>query len=29
MLAIKYREKNEIGEMSGGPMFTMKNGFKK
>jgi AGCS family alanine or glycine:cation symporter len=28
MLAIKYREKNEIGEMSGGPMFTMKNGFK-
>ena len=28
MLAVKYREKNEIGEMNGGPMFTMKNGFK-
>ena len=24
MLAIKYREKNEKGEMSGGPMYTMK-----
>ncbi|MCR4744358.1 MAG: sodium:alanine symporter family protein [Lachnospiraceae bacterium] len=28
MLAVKYREKNEIGEMNGGPMFTMRNGFK-
>ncbi len=28
MLAIKYREVNERGEMSGGPMYTMKNGFK-
>jgi AGCS family alanine or glycine:cation symporter len=28
MLAIKYREVNEKGEMSGGPMYTMKNGFK-
>lgn len=28
MLAIKYREVNEIGEMSGGPMYTMKKGFK-
>lgn len=28
MLAIKYRQTNEKGEMSGGPMFTMKNGFK-
>ena len=28
MLAVKYREKNDIGEMKGGPMFTMKNGFK-
>ena len=28
MLAVKYREKNEIGEMTGGPMFTMKKGFK-
>ena len=27
MLAIKYREKNEDGEMAGGPMYTMKNGF--
>lgn len=25
MLAIKYREVNEKGEMSGGPMYTMKN----
>lgn len=28
MLAIKYREVNENGEMSGGPMYTMKRGFK-
>ena len=28
MLAIKYREVNECGEMSGGPMYTMKKGFK-
>lgn len=28
MLAIKYREVNEMGEMSGGPMYTMKNAFK-
>ena len=28
MLAIKYREVNERGEMSGGPMYTMKKGFK-
>ncbi len=28
MLAIKYREVNDKGEMSGGPMYTMKNGFK-
>jgi AGCS family alanine or glycine:cation symporter len=28
MLAIKYREVNENGEMSGGPMYTMKNAFK-
>lgn len=28
MLAIKYREVNENGEMSGGPMYTMKKGFK-
>ena len=27
-LAIKYREVNEQGEMSGGPMYTMKHGFK-
>lgn len=27
MLAIKYREVNEKGEMSGGPMYTMKNAF--
>lgn len=26
MLAIKYREVNEKGEMSGGPMYTMKKG---
>ena len=28
MLAIKYREVNENGEMSGGPMYTMKKAFK-
>ena len=28
MLAVKYRETNDRGEMMGGPMFTMKNGFK-
>ena len=28
MLAIKYREVNEKGEMSGGPMYTMKHAFK-
>lgn len=28
MLAIKYREVNEKGEMSGGPMYTMKKSFK-
>ncbi len=28
MLAIKYREVNEAGEMSGGPMYTMKKTFK-
>lgn len=28
MLAIKYREVNEAGEMSGGPMYTMKTAFK-
>ena len=28
MLSVKYREMNENGEMSGGPMYTMKNGFK-
>ena len=28
MLAIKYRETNEDGEMSGGPMYTMKHAFK-
>ncbi len=28
MLAIKYREKNEQGEMSGGPMYTMKKALK-
>lgn len=28
MLAIKYREVNEKGEMSGEPMYTMKNAFK-
>ena len=28
MLAIKYRDVNEKGEMSGGPMYTMKKAFK-
>lgn len=28
MLATKYREVNEKGEMSGGPMYTMKKGIK-
>lgn len=28
MLAIKYREVNEQGEMSGGPMYTMKKALK-
>lgn len=28
MLAIKYREINEKGEMSGGPMYTMRRGLK-
>lgn len=28
MLAIKYRTVNENGEMSGGPMYTMRNAFK-
>jgi AGCS family alanine or glycine:cation symporter len=28
LLAFKYREKNTNGEMSGGPMYTMKNGFR-
>ncbi len=28
MLASKYREVNEKGEMAGGPMYTMKRGFK-
>lgn len=28
MLAIKYREVNVAGEMSGGPMYTMKKAFK-
>lgn len=28
MLALKYREKNEKGEMCGGPMYTMKNAWK-
>ena len=26
VLAIKYRESNEVGEMSGGPMYALKNG---
>ena len=29
MLAVKYREKNERGEMCGGPMYTMKNAWKR
>lgn len=28
MLAIKYREMNENGEIAGGPMYTMKKAFK-
>jgi AGCS family alanine or glycine:cation symporter len=28
LLAVKYREINNHGEMSGGPMYTMKNAFK-
>lgn len=28
VLAVHYREKNAQGEMSGGPMFSIKNGFK-
>ena len=28
VLAVKYREVNENGEMCGGPMYAMKNGFK-
>ena len=28
MLAVKYREKNSRGEMAGGPMYVMQNGFK-
>ena len=28
MLALKYREVNENGEMSGGPMYTLKHAFK-
>ncbi|MBQ9886140.1 MAG: sodium:alanine symporter family protein [Lachnospiraceae bacterium] len=27
MLAVKYREINDMGEMCGGPMYTMKNAF--
>ena len=27
MLAVKYRTKNELGEFTGGPMYTLKNGF--
>lgn len=27
MLGFKFREVNAKGEMKGGPMFTMKNGF--
>lgn len=29
MLAVKYREKNAKGEMCGGPMYTMKNAFRR
>ena len=28
VLAVKYRETNSVGEMSGGPMYAMKNGIK-
>ncbi len=28
MLAVKFREPNEVGEMNGGPMYTMKKGLK-
>ena len=28
VLAVKYRETNAVGEMSGGPMYAMKNGIK-
>lgn len=28
MLAVKYRERNEQGEMTGGPMYTMKRAWK-
>lgn len=28
VLAVKYREKNSAGEMVGGPMYALKNGFK-
>ncbi len=28
LLAVKYRERNVYGEMCGGPMYAMKNGFK-
>ncbi|TYZ30572.1 sodium:alanine symporter family protein [Selenomonas caprae] len=28
VLAVKYRETNSVGEMAGGPMYAMKNGFK-
>ncbi|MCH3972570.1 MAG: sodium:alanine symporter family protein [Oscillospiraceae bacterium] len=27
-LAVRFRERNQKGEMCGGPMFTMKNGFR-
>ena len=27
VLAVKYRETNSVGEMSGGPMYAMKHGF--
>ncbi|MBO6210370.1 MAG: sodium:alanine symporter family protein [Schwartzia sp.] len=27
VLAVKYREMNSVGEMSGGPMYAMKNGI--
>ena len=28
VLAVKYRETNSVGEMAGGPMYSMKNGIK-